>query len=69
MYASAKQTYALLTNLLTWSRLERGLMEYVPQQILLADLIDRQVLILASNAQQKQITVKNVVEKKYSRVC
>ena len=66
LHLSAKQTYTLLTNLLTWSRLERGLIDCKPEDVLLANVVDPVVFVLASNAQQKQVTVTNSVETEIS---
>ena len=58
---AARQLYALLENLLTWARLQRGLMEYAPEDIALTQIADEVVALFASNAKQKAITLTNAI--------
>jgi two-component system sensor histidine kinase/response regulator len=58
---SAKNLFALLENLLTWSRLQRGMVEYLPQALNIKDFVARNVNLLSPNAAQKQITLHNRV--------
>lgn len=39
MLKSANNLYRLLDNLLTWSRMQRGMMEFHPEKLILSDLI------------------------------
>jgi len=55
--ASAEQLYALLENLLTWSRIQRGAMEYDPEQVAVADIVAENADLFTSRAEQKQITL------------
>lgn len=55
---------ALLENLLTWSRIRQGIIEYCPQQIDVKELIARNVTLLRPNAEQKQITLSSEIEEK-----
>ena len=48
----------LLENLLTWARIQRGLIEYHPQPILLDNVIMQNVDLLTPHARQKQITLR-----------
>ena len=61
MHTSAEKTYSLLTNLLAWSRLQRGLMECEPGTISLASIAEQNIRLFASNAEQKQISLRNLV--------
>lgn len=53
---SAKHLYALLTNLLTWSRIQRGVMLYQPAAIDLSELVQNTVYLFAQQAKRKHIT-------------
>lgn len=54
--------YALLDNLLTWSRVQRGMIEYHPQTIDVQKVVTRNVAIFTSNAEQKQITLSTAIQ-------
>ncbi len=58
---SAKTVYTLIENLLTWSRVQRGAMEYQPEEIFLDQLAEHTIRLFTPNAQQKQITLSNQV--------
>jgi two-component system sensor histidine kinase/response regulator len=58
---TAKTVYVLLENLLTWSRLQRGIMEYFPQEIFLDKIVKYNFSLITANAEQKQITLRNLV--------
>lgn len=60
---SAEVLYNLLENLLTWSRVQRGVIAYQPQPINICWFVARNVELLALPAQKKQITLKNLVKK------
>jgi signal transduction histidine kinase len=51
--------YALIENLLTWSRLQRGAIEWRPQAVNLHNAVERTMRLLASNAEQKEIELRN----------
>ena len=59
---SVDTLYALIENLLTWSRFQQGAMEYHPQYVKIQYIIARNVALLIHNAQQKQITLRNSVQ-------
>ena len=59
MQTSAKTVYALVENLLTWSRLQRGIMDFQPHYLNLQDVIDQNLELLRPLAAQKQITLTN----------
>jgi signal transduction histidine kinase len=61
LHTNSERVYALLTNLLTWSRLERGLIECKPETFSLADVTERSIRLFASNAGRKQTTLRNLV--------
>lgn len=59
---SAETLFALLENLLTWSRLNRGMIDYRPQLLDLNIIFIRTQELLTSNAEMKQITLKYSVQ-------
>lgn len=59
----AETVYSLLENLLSWSRLQRGVMEHKPTNLALDELADTNIRLFTSNAKQKQITLVNRVPK------
>ncbi len=61
---AAKNLFALLENLLSWSRVQRGVIEYRPQRIGIEGIVARNVDLLTPNAQQKQITLRNSIKEK-----
>ena len=63
LHLSARRLYALLENLLTWSRIQRGLVEFTPEALALAEIADDIVALFTSNAEQKSITLTNAIPK------
>jgi signal transduction histidine kinase len=61
LYHSAERVYALVENLLEWSRLERGLIDCVPNQLRLWDLVEKNVRLFRNIAEQKQIALSNLL--------
>ncbi len=61
LHESSAQLFALLENLLTWSRLQRGLIECVPQKCSLALLLRQVVTLFRAGAEQKRIHLNNLV--------
>lgn len=60
---SARQLYSLLENLLTWSRSQRGLINFNPTGFDIYSLADNSIQILQISASAKQITLLNNVPK------
>jgi signal transduction histidine kinase len=60
--ASSETLYKLLENLLTWSRVQRGVMPYQPQPINIRWFVARNIDLLTLHATKKRITLKNTVE-------
>jgi two-component system sensor histidine kinase/response regulator len=58
---TAHKLSALLENLLTWSRLQRGAMEYQPSEFDLKEIADENMLLFSSKAEQKQIRLTHTV--------
>jgi len=59
---SAETVFALLENLLAWSRLQRGIMEYAPKDTALEEIVAYNVFLFQPGADQKQITLRNLVQ-------
>lgn len=59
--ASAQKLYALLENLLTWSRIQRGLMTYQPEIFDVSEAAVDTIEIFTSKARQKTIALKNCI--------
>jgi two-component system sensor histidine kinase/response regulator len=59
---SAENLYALLENLLTWSRIQRGAMEHNPENISIIEVVEDNIMLFTSKAEQKQITLKKSLE-------
>lgn len=58
---TAQTVYGLLENLLTWSRLQRGVIEFFPQDLFLDEIVEQNVALFAANAEQKRITLRHSV--------
>jgi len=58
LHRSVKSTYHLLENLLQWSRLQRGRMQYEPEELELASLVENTLRLLGELAEHKSITLK-----------
>ena len=61
LLTSAERLFALLENLLAWSRLQRGLIQYEPQPLDLSYLASSTVDVLHAMAEQKQIALRNEI--------
>lgn len=59
---SSEAVYSLLENLLAWSRLQRGMLRYQPDQVALADIAANTIDLFRSQAEQKQIRLMNLIE-------
>lgn len=58
---SAEKLYALLENLLTWSRIQRGVMEYEPEPVDLYEVAEDNVDLFLSKAHQKNVALTSSV--------
>jgi len=62
MYRSTRRVLDLLDNLLEWARLQMGRMDYNPEEVLLKDLILRNIDLLGATATYKNITLHTAFE-------
>jgi len=58
----AERLYALLENLLTWSRLQRGVVECAPKVIDLFPIAKENIELFTTRAEQKQIILKSAIQ-------
>jgi two-component system sensor histidine kinase/response regulator len=61
---AAKDLLALLENLLTWSRIQQGVLDIVSDTLFLDDIIRSNIILFTLSADQKQITLTNRVPQK-----
>ncbi len=61
MQEATESVYILLENLLTWTQLKQGIIEYHPQHVALRELSERSTSFFASNAVQKRLSLKNQI--------
>jgi signal transduction histidine kinase/DNA-binding response OmpR family regulator len=62
IHNQAKATLNLLENLLTWSQLQRGQVEYDPDPVDLHQLAGNTVTLLQNAAEEKQIRLEQTIE-------
>jgi signal transduction histidine kinase len=62
IHSQAKAAHRLLENLLTWSQLQRGRIEYDPGPVELHQLADNTVALFAEMALAKQIRLEHTIE-------
>ncbi len=55
--SSSKSIFSLLENLLQWSRIRTGRMEFAPQEIQLKEIIEKTVALHIHNAENKNISL------------
>ncbi len=58
---SAENTFALLENLLNWSRIQCGIIEFLPAQFDIQPIVERTINLLGPNARHKQIELRSRV--------
>lgn len=66
MYAAAERLHMLLENLLTWSRLQRGVMEYRPEDIDLHGIAEESRDLFLAKAEQKSVFLTNLIPRAIS---
>jgi PAS domain S-box-containing protein len=63
IHNSAENTFALLENLLDWSRAQRGKIEWSPKSLSLDKVVDIAINQVSSAAEKKEIEIDNHVKK------
>lgn len=61
--ASVQQTYTLLENLLTWAQIQNGTIPFHPVSNNLFSIVDNNINLLMSKANQKNINIRNELPK------
>jgi PAS domain S-box-containing protein len=62
MTQSASGIYSLLENLLEWSRLQRGVMDFIPEKINLKKRINECINVLTESAKKKEIKIDAYID-------
>ena len=62
MTKSATGIYSLLENLLEWSRLQRGVMDFIPEKINLKRRINECINVLSESAKKKEIKIETLID-------
>ncbi len=62
IFNGAKSALNLLDNLLTWSRMQRGSIDFFPQQLSLNMLVQKTIDLLEQMAADKNIDLENAIE-------
>lgn len=65
IHSAAKRLYALLENLLEWSRLQAGKINFNPENVNLFDTVNNVLNIYESILQKKRISIKNNIIPSY----
>ena len=60
---SAEKAYKLLENLLTWSRMQRGLVDFNPMKLELIYVVSANVELFAARASEKNIVLTNHIKR------
>lgn len=63
IYQSAKNVYSLIENLLEWSRIQTGRMEYCPVKMDLFEEVNYTIELLHNNSKNKEINLHSEVPK------
>ncbi|MBN2350454.1 MAG: hypothetical protein JXJ22_16580 [Bacteroidales bacterium] len=66
LYDSAKRVYALLENLLQWSRAQTNSIKFMPRNFLLVDIVNEIILLNQENLRKKGIHLINHINPGYS---
>ncbi len=62
LYDTSRHSYALLENLLEWSRSQTGRLEMAPEKIKLHDIFNENIDLLSNNATKKKIKLLNTID-------
>lgn len=59
---AAHNVYSLLDNLLEWSKVKRGLIDYTPNELDLFKIVSKSIDSISDRALQKKITIANEID-------
>jgi signal transduction histidine kinase len=65
MKDSAHNLYELLVNLLEWSRMQRGVTSFNPEECLLFSIVSNNIEVLSESANQKNISIINKIDENF----
>jgi two-component system sensor histidine kinase/response regulator len=69
LHQTSRQSYALLENLLEWSRSQTGRLEMKPDRIMLHELINENISLLTNHAAKKNIRLINEIDLSAQAFC
>ena len=59
---AAQNLFALLENLLSWSRIQRGMIKQMPQRLGLKEIVSRNISLMQMTAEQKKLSLSSSVQ-------
>jgi signal transduction histidine kinase len=65
LHSSAKNLYDLLNNLLEWSKMQRNMTEYEPEELNITEVLNQNIENFVFAANQKNITIINLIKNNY----
>jgi PAS domain S-box-containing protein len=65
LHGSAKNLYRLLTNLLEWSKIQRGITDFNPEKLSLKDIIEESSNLFNESARKKSIIISKDISDDY----
>lgn len=66
IHSSAQHTFELLETLLEWARMQQGRFAFEPETLLLNDILETELALLKTNANQKNLELINDINKNTS---
>jgi PAS domain S-box-containing protein len=66
LHRSAKNLYRLLTNLLEWSKIQRGLTDFNPKKLSLKCIINESISLFNESARKKSINISEEIPDNYN---
>lgn len=66
LHNSANKIYSLLTNLLEWAMMQRGMTVYSPEKLFLKEITDYTINISQESAEGKGVEILNLIEENIS---
>jgi signal transduction histidine kinase len=65
LYVLAKNLYELLENLLTWSQLQKGAIQFQPEPLNIRSLAAHNIFLIRRVANDKEIKINNYISKEF----